>query len=305
MAKDIFEEHHAEAESAPVTLGNRSNLSMMEKAGYAIAAAILLVVIVVMTADIKVITIQRAADLSVSFFVLVFCSYGMYVNMYRSGMLAGEKTSSYKKVCEEYDQIRADLKKCNLQKRLTEFCIEYVEIEHRARIEEILLPADISWEEYDTCRHLSKAEIMEKGYTRAQFCRIRAANRVRPIKLTPEMLYKQGRMPVKRGALHTQPAVKRRGDFIKKLVTTAMTSGATGFIAFELFSELTWRTVCSVSFKLLMVALTGYSGYTRGYDNIATDSVLYTQDQIDLLRQFEAWKNNEKNKNNSPDEARA
>lgn len=264
--------------------------NLMETAGYIISAAILLVVIIVMTTDIRNITFQGAADLSLQMFVLLFLSYGMYVSMYSNGMMAGEKLPIFKETTQKYTEIRDEIASANNHKALSSFCREYVEQELRSRIEDTILPYGITFDQYKELRFLSDEDMLGKGLSEEQIERIRAANRIKPIKLTPEMLYKHGKAPIKRGVMHIQPALRRRADYIIKLFTTALTSCAMGFIAFELFAEPTWETVCAVVFKLLMVAVTGYSGYVRGYDNIVTDSVLYMQDQIDLLGQFKRWK---------------
>jgi hypothetical protein len=92
--------------------------SILEKAGFIMAAVIMLVVIVVMTSDIKIITFKEVTELSLSFFVLIFCSYSMYGNMYHSGMLAGRRLDSYKKVSRDYITIRDDIKTKDVQKQL-------------------------------------------------------------------------------------------------------------------------------------------------------------------------------------------
>jgi hypothetical protein len=295
MATNPFEETKIEREnkSAPK--------SLMETAGYVISAAILLVVIVVMTTDIRNITLQSVADLSLQMFVLMFLSYGMYVSMYQNGMMAGEKLPLYISVTNRYNQIRDEIASDNNHQALSSFCRGYVEQELKSRIEDLILVWGITYEQYEKIRFLSRNKLAEQGLSKGQIRCVRKANRIRPIKLTPEMLCKQGKAPIKRGVMHIQPAIRRKKDYVKKFFTTSLTSCAMGFIAFELFSEPTWETVCAVVFKLFMVAITGYSGYMRGYDNIVTDSVLYMQDQIDLLGQFKRWKD-ETSKHHSSDE---
>lgn len=299
MATNPFEEEVSvskESKPAPKNL--------METAGYIISAAILLCVVIVMTTDIRNITFQNVATLSLQMFALMFLSYGMYISMYSNGMMAGEKLSLYKDTVKKYTEIRDEIASANEHKALSEFCRGYVEQELRSRIEDTIIPCGITLKEFYDIRYFPKKKLKAKGFSKAQICRIRSANKIRPIKLTPVMLYRQGKTPIKREVMHVQPVVRRKNDYLKKLLTTALTSGVMCFIAFELFAEPSWETVCAVVFKVLMVAVTGYSGYLRGYENVVTDSVLYMQDQIDLLCQFKRWKN-ETNKHNCTDEARA
>lgn len=300
MAKNIFEEN-AEDRVKPL-LGEKTITSMVERAGYIVAGAILLVVILVMTTDIKFITAQSVADFSVAFFVLMFCSCAMYANMYKNGMIAGERLQAYKDICAEYDSVRESIKSANVNKKLADFCRSYVDNELRSRIEEVLSFADISYESFSRYRHMSIPEMREAGLYKLQINRIRAARRIRPIKLSPSMLYKQGARASRRKTLHTPPAERRRMDNAFKFMTTAFSYSVTGFIAFEIFTDPSWQTFCAVAFKLLMVGYTGYSGYMRGYDNIATDTVFYIRDQIDLLKQFKSWEARENDEQQSTSE---
>lgn len=265
--------------------------SILEKAGFIMAAVIMLVVIVVMTSDIKLVTFKQVTELSLSFFVLIFCSYSMYGNMYHSGMIAGKKLDEYIKVCKEYAIIRAEIKEKDVQKQLAAFCKEYVDNELRERRETVLENADVTWEEYLACRLLSNRELVnDKKLSKVKIKAISAANMIVPVRLTPAMLYKQGGQTVRISPLRTAPSVKRTFDFVWNLFKTGATSLCMCFIAFELFSEPSWEMFCAVAMKLLTVALNGYAGYRRGYDNIAVDTVNYTEDQIDMLEQFKKWK---------------
>lgn len=278
--------------------------SILEKAGFIMAAVIMLVVIVVMTSDIKLVTFTEVTELSLSFFVLIFCSYSMYGNMYHSGMVAGRKLDTYTDVCKRYAIIRAEIKTKDVQKQLAVFCKEYIDNELKSRREAVLENADVTWEEYLECRLLSKRELQyDKKLSKVKIKAISDANWIVPIKLQPAMLYKQDGQTVRRSPLRTAPSAKRTFDFTWNLIKTGATSLCMCFIAFELFSEPSWEMFCAVALKLLTVALNGYAGYRRGYDNIAVDSVNYAEDQIDLLEEFKKWRGTEEIPTYIPTEA--
>lgn len=285
MAKNIFEANE-ERQRSPL-LGEKIITSVVERSGYVIAAAILLVVILVMTTDIRFITAQIGSNFSATFFVLMFCSYGLYLNMYTNGMISGERLKVYKDACKRYDEVRDKIKSADVYKRLADFCREYVDNDRRARIEEALSFSGVSYDEFLRYQHLGRAALKAEGLCKAQIRRIRAAKRIRPIKLTPAMLYKQGKGSTRNKALHTPPSERRKWDRISKFITNALSCGMTVFIAFDMFSNPSFKTLCAVAFKLLMIGYTGYRGYVRGYYNIVTDTVLYINDQIDILEQFE------------------
>lgn len=269
--------------------------SFIEKASYIMAIAILAVIVVVMTTDIKAISVQNIKDLSLSMFVLIFCTYCMYVNMYGAGSMAGEKTDRHKDIIAAYNKIKSEVITRDSRKDLAIFCRYIVEKDHKERIEEALIPVGISFEDFEKVRDLSVGELIEKGFSKRKIQCIKRANLIRPIKLTPEMLYKQCKGIIKRGLMHMQPEARKKFDMIKQFVITVLTSGAMGIIVFEVFSDPSWSTVCAVVFKVFAVAFTGYRGYVRGYDNIVTDTVLFTQDQIDILEQFRDYRSAKQN----------
>ena len=290
FTEDFEDKTEGEYRGADLFAEQKLSATLVEKAGWIMAAVIMLVVVVVMTSDIKLIGWQEVGDFSLSVFVLIFLSYSMYGNMYHSGSLSAKKLDEYKHVTASYIALRDEVKTKDVQKELARFCKEYVDNELRARREARLERADVSWSEYQKYKHLSKRELEYKKLSKVKIKAIVDANWIVPIKLTPEMIYKPGGQTVRVRPLHTAPAVRRRLDFILNLLKTGATSLCMCFIAFELFSEPSWEMFCAVCIKLLTVALNGYTGYRRGYDNIAVDTVNYTEDQIDMLEQFKKWR---------------
>ena len=263
--------------------------SILEKAGFIMAAAIMLVVVVVMTTDVKGITFMAIADMSAQFFVLTFCTYGMYTNLYQNGTIAGERSDEYAEVVERYDSLRKGMKVNDLHKRLTKFCREYVDTERRARCEDILVTVGVTWDQFLEYRHLSKRQLVEKGLSDLTISAVLRAKRIRPIKLRADMLLKNGRTSMRRRALHVQPIVKKRADMAVHFIKTAVTNGALGLIVCEVLVNPSWETVGAVALKLISVAFSGYSGYRAGYANITVNAVTFMQDQIDLLEEFKQW----------------
>ena len=288
MAKrDIFAEFEDKTEQRKL-LEKKSNV--IEMAGWIMAGVTMLAVIVVMTTDIKLLTFDALADLSLSVFVLIFLSYSMYGNMYNNGTLAAKKLDEYANVVRSYFAVRDEVKSKTVQKDLAQFCKEYVASELRSQREAVLEPAGVSWAEYQKYKDFSKKALEYKKLSKRKIKAIIDANWIVPIKLTPEMLYRVGGRGTRTRPLGTSPRTRRAFDFGFNFARTAFTSLCMCFIAFELFSDPSWEMVCAVVIKLLTVALNGFLGYRRGYDNIAIDTINYTEDQIDLLEQFKIWR---------------
>lgn len=261
--------------------------SVIEKTGYVMAALILMLVVVVMTSDIKVNFYQSMAEMSAVFFILMILSYGMYVDMYSSGSLAGERSDDYKAAAEAYENVIKDIPVDGLQKRLNGFCREYIDNELRARREDVLRSAGVTWEIYEEHKNDSRRKI--KGtLSKIEYKAILRARRIKPIKLTPEKIYNKVKSASRRRGMRIDPHVRKRFDMTLQLVKSLLKMLCVGVIVFDAMSTMSWQSVGSVCLKLGAVATTGYSGYRAGYRNITVDTVGYMYDQINLLEQFKA-----------------
>ena len=279
--RDIFSD-----EKKPTANVVISGKSMLEKSSYAMAATILFVVVIVMTTDIKFNFVQNAVETSATFFVLMFLSYGMYINMYSSGIFAGEKTEEYMNMLKAYTDLRKSLTVENLQQRLTKFCQQYVECEWKARCVSVLSTAGVTWEKFLVLRDYDKAKMTAENISPYAIAAVIKARKIKPIKLTPEMVYKEITSSIRRRGMRMQPNTRRLLDIGFQVVKTLFTTYAVGFIVYDLVSAPTWETVCTVALKVVTVAMTGYTGYKAGFRNITVDTVAYMHDQIDLLEQF-------------------
>ena len=279
--RDIFSD-----EKKPTANVVISGKSLLEKSSYAMAAIILMVVVIVMTTDIKFNFVQNAVETSATFFVLMFLSYGMYINMYSSGIFAGEKTEEYMNMLKTYTDLRKSLPIENLQARLTKFCQQYVECEWQARCMSVLSTAGITWEKFLVLRELDEDMMTAEHVSPYAMAAVIKARKIKPIKLTPEMIYKEIRSSIRRRGMRMHPNTRKMFDIGFQVIKTLFTTYAVGMIVYDLVSAPTWETVCTVALKVVTVAMTGYTGYKAGFKNITVDTVAYMHDQIDLLEQF-------------------
>lgn len=261
--------------------------SVIEKTGYVMAALILMLVVVVMTSDIKINFYQSMAEMSAVFFILMILSYGMYVDMYSSGSLAGERADDFKAAAEAYENVIKDISVDGLQKRLNDFCREYIDNELRARREDVLRSAGVTWEVYEEHKNDSRRKI-KGALSKIEYKAILRARRIKPIKLTPEKIYNKVRSASRRRGMRIDPHVRKRFDMTLQLVKSLLKMLCVGVIVFDAMSTMSWQSVGSVCLKIGAVATTGYSGYRAGYRNITVDTVGYMYDQINLLEQFKA-----------------
>ncbi|MCM1218232.1 MAG: hypothetical protein NC548_27415 [Lachnospiraceae bacterium] len=263
----------------------------LNNSGIFVGVFLVFVVIVVFTTDIQLSSFADWAKLGLAFFVLLFCSYSMYINFSDTGMRAGKESESYKKTLGEYDGVKKDIISNKQQGRLLEFCrhfiIEELQNTRHAIIADVGLDFKLYKEKYVGMSKKALAQAAE--LTEPQRKAIIKANKVKPIKLTPEMIFKRGRGAGRRVPLGTNPHTKKGIAFGVKFVKISVTTLLTSIIVLDVVVNPSWATFAACCLKLMPVILNGFTGYKMGYENIVYDTVNYMSDQIDLIHQFQQY----------------
>lgn len=262
--------------------------TILNNTGMIVGFFIIFVVIVVFTTDIRLTGALKWAELGLVFFILLFCSYSMYVNYANSGTLAGKKSVTFTDSLSAYNSKKQDIIDKKYQSRLSEFCRYYIKEELRNSRTSVLSEVGIEFDDYEK-NYIGKDKkhlLENKNLSKTQVAAILQANRITPIKLTPEMIMKRGRGNNSREPLGMKPETKKRIHLGTKFVTTCITSFLTGVIVLDVIINPTWATFVACCLKVLLVALNGFFGYKMGYENIVIDTVEYMNDQVDLMNQL-------------------
>lgn len=215
----------------------------------------------------------------------------MYLNCSDSGTKAGKDTETFLNTQDDYDGVKNKIAVNKMQGRLPEFCQHYVEEELELTRATILADVGIDYAEYKE-KYLGKdKEILDKLVTENKLSKMQAdiiinANKVKPITLTPDMIFKRGRGNNKRSPLGMNPQTKKKWNFGIKFVTTLITSVLMSVIACEVIITPNWATFAACLLKLFAVSMQGVFGYKMGFENIVVDTVEYMRDQIDLMQHF-------------------
>jgi hypothetical protein len=248
---------------------------------------ILFVVIVVMTTDVRFVSSADLAALGLDFFLLLFCSYLFYVCCADNGTKAGLVSEAFKKALERFKNLKKRIIESSLHTRMREFCTHYITEELKETRMLYLAVAGIGYDEY-----LEKYSKLDNegvdaacDLAPAQKKAVKKANKVSPVKLTPNMIMKQGRGMHRRSPLEINPLAKKSFVFSAKFVRMSVLSICMSVIAFDVIAEPTWVIFVSVCLKLVSVTINGFDGYKAGYDNIAIDTVNYLESQSDLMEQ--------------------
>lgn len=249
-------------------------------------AFILFTVIVVMTTDIKLVTISSLTNLGLEFFILLFCSYGMYICCTDGGVKNGYATDLYKNTVNRFDELKTKIQDTCLP-RMNDFCAHYIAEELKQMRMHSLSAACIPYDVYlDKYAKLGKKDINAlTELTSLQKKAVKKANRIRPIKLTPEMILSQGKTWHYRSALAATPGTMKNVAFTVKIFKMSFISICMPLIALDVIMEPSWIVFAEVCLKLFTVVLNGFDGHKDGYNNITVHTVNYVNAQCGLMQQ--------------------
>lgn len=260
---------------------------LLGNAGIFVGIFIIFAVIVIVTTDIKITSFEDAAVLGLDFFLLLFCSYSMYLTCSDSGMRHGRKTDTYTQALITFNAKKKALLDATNQEKLCEFCRYYIETELKEARVAVLSLAGISYDEYKDKwlgtddLTVNRSESLSKAKKQA----IIHANRIKPIRLTPEMILARGRGNSRRAPLGIAPEAKKKAAFGMKFATSIATSLLFSTITLSLIEEPTWTMIASCAMKLLAVVMNGFAGYKLGFENVVFDTSNYIESQIALIDQ--------------------
>lgn len=264
----------------------RFTKTFLNNIGLFMGVFLIFAVIVIMTTDIHLASFEEITSLGLDFFLLLFCSYSMYVCCADTGTKAGLATNTYNSTVERFDSIKKRIVEGHMQTRLIEFCNHYIEDELTNTRMSILSVVGLHNKEYrEQYMHLDEKSVDALCITEAQKKAIKKANRIKPVKLTPEMLLRHGRNAHRRSPLEVNPAEKKNILFAVKFAQIALLSVGMSMIALDIIVEPSWVIFASVCLKLVSVIVNGFGGYRTGYENIVIDTVNYMNGQIDLMQQ--------------------
>lgn len=256
-------------------------------AGIFVGVLLMFVVVIIVTTDFRLATKAEIAALGLDFFLLLFISYSMYVSCSDSGMRAGLQSESYTNILSTFESHKKHIIDNKMQVRLGEFCCHYISEELRMARTTILAVVGFSFDEYmEKYVGKDKLTIMcNKDLSKSQKKAIIKANRLEPVKLTPEMIMKRGRGSDRRAPLGIKPETKKGINYGTRFFTTIFISFGLSVIIFEAFKTPSWIVLAACAIKLVTVTMHGFSGYKYGYENIVFDTTYYISDQADLLQQ--------------------
>lgn len=265
--------------------------SFLNNAGIVMGVVVLFIAIAAVTTDIHFATIDDIKELGIDFFLLLFCSYTMYINCSDSGMRYGQRSESYLFGTQTFDKLKKYIVEQKIHLRLSEFCQYYKQNELRSSRMTAISMVGLSYEEYEE-KYLGKDKKYikrQRTLSNAEKAAVLRANAYQPVRLTPEMILGRGRSTTGRAPLGTSPQAKKRRTFGVKLFLNLLTAFAMSAIIFDMTKDPTWTTIAACGVKLGTIILNGFTGFKFGFENVVFDTVNYISDQSDLMQMAIQW----------------
>lgn len=272
-------------------------------AGIVVGVFLAFVAAMTVFADIKITSFLDLASLSMRYFIMLFASYQIYVNTADSGTRRGLVSDVYVKCRDRYEAMRAKVIDEGLQGLLPEYCKKRIERELINTRTNIVAVIGMSYDELTGYLSRDIKEInKDPKLSKTQRKIIIKALKVKPIKLTPEMIMHSGGSN-SRSPLGFNPRYKKIAVFGGKFVTTAITLLFILGLAVEVVANPTVDKFIYVSISIVPAVLNGFTGYKFGYENIVFDTVEFTDAQSSIIDDF-LKETNDGRKDQCADEAR-
>lgn len=265
---------------------NKISRLIIGNARIVIMGFILFTVVVVMTTDIRFVTISSLKDLGLEFFIILFGSYSFYICCADGGIKRGYDTESYKAAVNRFDELKRKIE-ASMLSRMNEFCIHYVDEELKNTRMQYLSTACIPYDTYmEKYAKLGKREVaFLTELTSFQKKAVIKANRVRRIRLEPNKILTQGKTVNTRSAFVTSPGTMKNIAFGMKMFKMSFVSFSMSLIAFDIILEPSWIVFAEVCLKLATVVINGFGGHKDGFINITVYTVNYVNNQSSLMQQ--------------------
>jgi energy-coupling factor transporter transmembrane protein EcfT len=247
---------------------------------------ILFTVVVVMTADIRLVTMSSITDLGLEFFLLLFASYSMYICCADGGVKSGFAAQVYTSAVDRFNELKKRIEDSMLPK-MEEFCSYYVDEELRKERMQYLSVVCIPYDVY-ICKYvnLSRKEINALPELKdSQKKAIKKANKVKRIKITPERIMTLGKASHTRSSLAITPDTMKNITYGTKLMKMILISVFVPMVALDVIMQPSWTVFAEVCLKLAAVVINGFAGRNDGFNNITVHTVNYVNNQSSLMQQ--------------------
>lgn len=236
--------------------------------------------------------------------VIVIFSYVMQITMAIKGDINGKRDEGYIAIRHKYKEIRDRIRLAG-SPNLDAFCGHYIIKEfdgaRRAVLSATPIPYDL-WQKHFA--NLSPREIhkLKRSFkydkdgnerrihiSRKTKLKLIILYHMEPVYVSPDSLMIEFSSRSRRGGLPTPPEEHLEKEDRKLRIGTVVMSAVTGFIAFRLLAQWSPDAIMSALMTLMCVLSRGFMSYTKHFLAYSNRGVQFTDKQIEILCEYEAW----------------
>ena len=255
--------------------------------GNVVTMVIVFIAFSIMTTDLQLTSIFEWATIGLTFFVILILSNLVYLINFSSAVEKAKEGEIYLEAKAYYEEQKKSLMGLNWAETLELYCSQYVKNELERTRKVILSRVGIHYDTYmEKYISKSKKELKKEIISKSKIKAILKANSVKPITLTPEMIYNfGGKDGTIRHPLGLSPGKKSTLKRVGKVVTSFATSFLSASIALRFVLSPSWEMFCLCLTKLLPIIYNWYVGRRDGKASIENDLAPYVKTQADLMSQ--------------------
>lgn len=236
--------------------------------------------------------------------VIVIFSYVMQITTAIKGDINGKVDEAYIAIRQKYRETRDKIRRMGSPK-IEVFCDHYITKEfdtaRRAVLSATPIPFALWKEQFES---MSPRKILKLKKTfkytkddtehyihisRKTKRKLIAIYRMEPIYISPDSLMIEFASRTSRGGLPVTPEEYNEKEDRKTKIGTVVMSICTGAIAFKLLSAWSPDALMTALMTLMCVMSRGFVSYTKHFLAYSSKGVAYTDKQIDILSDYEAW----------------
>lgn len=223
-------------------------------------------------------------EITAAIVMLAACSYLLFLNGYRSGETEYLKTKDFIETERTQNALITEVKDKKLLYLLTDFCEDYIREELRAKRNEILLPENVSEEEFNKYIAGEETKLNE---SQLKACEV--ARKIKPIRLTREMILKCSETN-SRSPLNSETKIKVMigTRFLSKFISVCIASVFAFSLSYRIITQFSLATVLQGVVCVLFMLFGLVSGISFGF-KIQGKYTAIKAEKNTLLKQFLEW----------------
>jgi hypothetical protein len=208
--------------------------------------------------------------------IMLLSSYLMYFSMEETGERAGEASDAYKKALARYEELSSRVSASEIP-RLREFLKKYAEDDRQYRRGICLMRYGMSYEDYERIRQSEHRTKRERKI-------LRAAERIRPVRLLPHSLL-NNELGGRKSEL-SSPEGPKIFAMITRLIPTTVCTVFTVSVMLTAKDELTAAVIIEGILKISALPIIGFKGYIAGYKYARGAKRSYLDTKSRIIEEF-------------------